>query len=105
MKNLINKIQNFNHMRGWDQVKPGNIAKSIIIESAELLEHFQWEDRELDVQKVGSEAADVFMYLVSFCHSLKLDLNKIVSEKLIHNAKKYPIGSNYYHQKQLYRKS
>lgn len=94
---LIDKINSFKKKRGWDE-KCSDIAKSITIESAELLEHFQWDESYKEIQKnepkdweeIGSEVADVFWYLVEFCDSAGLDLKKIVKNKMAKNAKKYP---------------
>lgn len=92
-------IIEFNQARGWIQ-NPQDLAKSIVIEAAELLEHFQWDathknvDRSLqgkDVLAIKKEVADVFWYLIGFCHDANIDLKEAIAIKYAHNAKKYPI--------------
>lgn len=97
LDSLTIKIIAFNKARGWDE-KCSDIAKSITIESAELLEHFQWDesykgvpkDESKNWEEIGDEVADVFWYLIEFCDSAGLDLKKVVENKMIKNAKKYP---------------
>lgn len=98
LDNLIKKIIKFNIARGWGVEECSDIAKSITIESAELLEHFQWDNshdekhktENKDWEEIGDEVADVFWYLVEFCDSVGLDLRKIVESKMVKNEKKYP---------------
>ena len=55
----INRIKKFTEDRDWDQFhSPANLAKSIIIEAAELLECFQWSEDKFDLQQVKEELAD-----------------------------------------------
>ena len=69
MKKLEEDILKYLQKRSWDTLRPGDIAKSILIEGAELLEHFQWENKELedvrqDIKKrkvIGEELADVLI--------------------------------------------
>jgi NTP pyrophosphatase (non-canonical NTP hydrolase) len=93
-KNLdffVEKIKEFNHARGWHQ-PPQDNAKSIVIEAAELLEHFQWSDhKKKDLADIKKEAADVFWYLVAFCHESGFELIDAVKLKYKHNAVKYPV--------------
>ena len=59
----IDRIRKFTEDREWEQFhSPGNLAKSIVIEAAELLECFQWNDKEYDLQHVKEELADVMVY-------------------------------------------
>ena len=56
----IDRIRKFTEDRDWDQFhSPANLAKSIVIEAAELLECFQWSDEEYDLQHIKEELADV----------------------------------------------
>ena len=60
---LIQRIDKFNKDRDWDQFhSPSNLAKSISIESAELLECFQWSDDNFDKEQLLEELADVMNY-------------------------------------------
>ena len=91
MKELQDKIKQFNEERDWDQFhSPENLAKSISIEAAELLECFQWNN-EYDLDEVKDELADVLNYCLLMANKLGVDPNQIVLDKLIKNEKKYPI--------------
>lgn len=99
MQELQEKIKKYLEERGWDILqRPGAIAKSITIESAELLEVFQWEDLSVDkikadekiLQNLKDELADVLIYATEMAISLDLDIKKIMQEKLEKQAKKYP---------------
>ncbi len=81
--------------RWWDYHTPKNLAASISIEAAELLEHFQWTspDQPLTDDKrreVGEEMADVLAYLLSLSHVLKIDLAEAIEAKMGKNRRKYP---------------
>lgn len=100
MKTLISKIWDFIKKRNWQEYQqPRSLAISVVIESAELLEHFQRRDDEekrkylkdpKNKQNVAEEIADVFIYLLTLCKVLSLDPKKIIFEKLKKNAVKYP---------------
>ena len=61
----IERIRKFTEDRDWDQFhSPANLAKSIVIEAAELLECFQWSDTEYDLQHIKEELADVINYCI-----------------------------------------
>lgn len=118
MKNIEIKIKKYIEARGWDNGTPGDMAKSISIESAELLEHFQWgnttvEDLKKDKEKfedVKKELADVLIYCIDLSILLSLNTEKIILEKLKYNEKKFPISKvknnskNYFKIKKDYRK-
>ena len=67
------------------------IAKSIVIEAAELLECFQWSDTEFDLQSVKEELADVLVYSQNLLDKLGLDADEIVNMKMSQNEAKYPV--------------
>lgn len=91
MEELIRKILQFRDERDWKQFHtPENLAKSIVLEAAELLENFQWDDR-YDDQKVKEELADVMLYCVLMADSVGADILEIMGEKLIKNSLKYPV--------------
>lgn len=70
----IDRIRKFTEDRNWDQFhSPANLAKSIVIEAAELLECFQWSDEEYDLQHVKEELADVLVYSQNLLDKLELD--------------------------------
>ncbi|MFA6098239.1 MAG: nucleotide pyrophosphohydrolase [Patescibacteria group bacterium] len=96
---LAKKILKFRDDRDWAQYhKPKELAVSISIESAELLEKFQWERKNKPEyiaahrREIGEELADVMIYSLLLAETLGLDVKKIVEEKLKHNEKKYPIA-------------
>lgn len=63
----IDRIRKFTEDRDWDQFhSPANLAKSIVIEAAELLECFQWNDEEYDLQHVKEEMA-VSWFIARIC--------------------------------------
>ena len=89
----IERIRRFTTDRDWDQFhSPGNLAKSIAIESAELLECFQWSDTDYDLQHVREELADVMIYCQDMLDKRGLDANDIINMKMTMNEKKYPVS-------------
>ena len=96
---LVAAIRQFARERDWEQFNsPKNLACSLAIEAAEVLEHFQWltdeQSRELPVAKVEAvalEAADVFLYLLNLSDKLGIDLVAAARQKLLINAGKYPV--------------
>ena len=88
----IERIRRFTEDRDWDQFhSPENLAKSIVIEAAELLECFQWSDSNYDIQHVKEELADVLVYAQNLLDKLGLDADEIVNMKMEQNEKKYPV--------------
>ncbi len=88
----IDRIRRFSDDRDWDQFhSPENLAKSIVIEAAELLECFQWSDSEYDLQHVKEELADVIVYTQNMVDKLGFDIDEIVNMKMEQNEKKYPV--------------
>ena len=62
-----------------------------MIEAAELLECFQWSDKEYDLQHVKEELADVLVYSQNLLDKLGLDANEIINMKMNQNEAKYPV--------------
>ena len=88
----VNRIRKFTEDRDWDQFhSPANLAKSIVIEAAELLECFQWSDDSYDLQHVKEELADVIVYSQNLLDKLGLDADDIVNMKMSQNEAKYPV--------------
>lgn len=88
----IERIRKFTEDCDWDQFhSPANLAKSIVIEAAELLECFQWSDKEYDLQHVKEELADVLVYSQNLLDKLGLDANEIINMKMNQNEAKYPV--------------
>ena len=88
----IERIRKFTEDRDWDQFhSPANLAKSIVIEAAELLECFQWSDTEYNLQHIKEELADVLVYSQNLLDKLELDADEIVNMKMEQNEAKYPV--------------
>lgn len=83
----------FSEERDWQKHQtPKNLAISIAIETAELLEHFQWaEYSEKDKQEIAAELADVLIYCLELSDKLEIDITTAVREKLAKAAVKYPL--------------
>ncbi len=92
---LITTLREFVTERNWGQFHtPENLAKSISIESAELLECFQWSN-DVDVDRVQEELADVLTYCHLLADRLGLDPDQIVLDKLAVTRAKYPVERAY----------
>lgn len=91
LKKLTQEINTFTEERDWDQFhSPVNLAKSIVIEAAELLECYQWNDNA-DPEAVEEELADVLNYCLQMASKLGLDPAEIIRKKIKKNAEKYPV--------------
>jgi len=96
---LRERLRAFVAERDWEQFhSPKNLAMAMIVEAAELLEHFQWateqESRELPPEKlaeVEQEIADTFIYLLRLSDVLGVDLIDAAQRKMDINADKYPV--------------
>lgn len=93
IKLLTETIRKFNHERDWDQFhNPKDLAIALNIETSELLELFLWKrDEKVDIEKVKEELADIFMFALNLADKYNLDVNEIVTKKLIINGLKYPV--------------
>ena len=88
----IDRIRKFTEERDWDQFhSPANLAKSIVIEAAELLECFQWSDEEYDLKHIKEELADLMVYSQNLLDKLGLDADEIVNMKMTMNEEKYRV--------------
>lgn len=89
---LRERIDKFNKDRDWDQFhSTANLSKSISIEANELLECFQWNDDNYDLEEVKEELGDVINYCLQMANKLNLDLIDIVNKKMDETEKKYPV--------------
>ena len=99
LQSLTESLRDFAKARNWEQFhSPKNLATALTVETAELLEHFQWlteaQSRDLPAAKqaeVAAEAADVLLYLLQLCDKLGIDLLEAARLKLIANGEKYPV--------------
>ena len=91
-KKLYDRLMKFRDDRDWSQFHTGeNLAKSICIEAAELLEVYQWDHKEKSLDKVKEELADVFLYATLMADHYHLNIEEIMLEKLKKNEEKYPV--------------
>ena len=92
---LMAALRQFVAERNWKQFHtPENLVKSISIESAELLELFQWAEPS-DMQNIKDELADVLTYCILLADNYGLDVEELVLEKLEKTKAKYPIDKSY----------
>lgn len=96
IKDLINTINEFRDARNWRQYhNPKDLAISISIEAAELLEDFQWKSSEealkANEENIREEIADVLIYSLMLCSDLNMDVKEIIEEKVVKNGRKYPV--------------
>ena len=93
MKELMREIRQFTEDRDWDQFHNGkDLALALSIEASELNEAFLWKDaKDVKIEKVKEELADVFNYAFLIADKYDLDVREIVMEKLAKNAIKYPV--------------
>ncbi len=94
------RILTFCEVRNWRKdAQPRDLAISISLECAELLEHFQWDANyscekiksdKVEISHLSHELADILIYAVLFADRLNIDLSQIINNKLVLNEKKYP---------------
>lgn len=91
MQKAIERVRKFSSDRDWEQFHtPENVAKSICIEAAELLECFQWNN-DYNKNKVEEELADVLCYCINMADAIGVDLEEIILNKMAKNEVKYPV--------------
>jgi NTP pyrophosphatase (non-canonical NTP hydrolase) len=101
LKELQKKVIKFRDARDWAQYhNPKDLAISLSLEAAELLEVFQWKDpQEVEATKsdpesrrrVKEELGDILIYALNMCHAFGFDPSEVILEKLEINEKKYPV--------------
>ncbi len=102
LKDIMKK---FVDERDWQQYhQPKNLAMSISIEAAELMEHFQWFDQQRindelknpeTKSKIADELADIINYCLSFANATNIDISDAVIKKIKHNQSRFPIGGDH----------
>lgn len=96
MEEILKKALKFRKDRDWEKFHtPRNLAESLVLESAEVLEKFQWKlDEDLskeETEELKDELGDVFIYTLLISHQLGIDLLDAADKKIDKNALKYPI--------------
>lgn len=97
LEELRKAIVQFTQERDWDQFHNGkDLALALSIEAAELNEAFLWKDaKDVNVDKVKEELADIFNYAILIADKYDLDIKQIVLDKIRRNAEKYPVEKAY----------
>lgn len=100
LKDLMKVSNRFVQERNWEEYHtPKNLAMSVAIEAAELMEIFQWKTAEEShhlkddpaiKEHLGEEISDVLAYLLNLAQSLEIDLSEAFLDKMKKNAAKYP---------------
>lgn len=92
-------LDQFDIERKWTDLDPSDLAKSIMLEWAELLEYFQRDNTLVNrgeeipnksIDEISYEVADIMIYLMKFCREMNIDIVDALSKKLEKIAKKYP---------------
>ena len=99
-KELQKIVTDFRDKRDWKQFhNPKDLAISLLLEASELLEHFQWKNKEemenlpktKEFQELKEEIADVYYYILLISNDLGVDIEKEFLNKMKQNEKKYPV--------------
>ena len=102
MKNindLTKRIIAFRDARDWKQFHNAkDVALSLVLEAGEVMEHFQWKNKE-EIEKyietnkadIGEELADVLYWVLLMSHDLKIDVLEALEKKILKNEEKYPV--------------
>ena len=93
------KIREFRDARDWKQFHtPKDVALSLVLEAAEVLEHFQWKTNEevkahVDHHRdeIGEELADVMYWVLLMSHDLGVDIARALEKKIQKNEQRYPV--------------
>ena len=99
IKELTNRIIKFRDARDWKQFhNPKDVALSMVLEAGEVMEHFQWKDKEeieeylkQNKDDVAEEIADVLYYVLLMSHDFNIDIAEALDKKLLKNETKYPV--------------
>lgn len=100
IEDLKKAVTDFRDERDWAQFhNPKDMAISLALEAAEVLEHFQWKNNDEmkahvaeNKEELSEELADVLYWILLMCNDLEIDISDAFINKLVKNAKKYPIS-------------
>ncbi len=99
IENLTKRIIAFRDARDWKQFhNPKDVALSLVLEAGEVMEHFQWKNKE-EMEKyvkenktaIGEELADVLYWVLLMGHDLNIDVLDALEKKIKINEDKYPV--------------
>ena len=101
-QDLSDRIVKFRDARNWKQFhNPKDLAISLVLESTEFLEHFQWKDEDeikthlkAHESDVADELADVLYWVLLIANDLGINLNKSLDKKMTKNEAKYPVDKD-----------
>lgn len=96
---LTDLILDFRNKREWKQFhNPKDVALSLVLEAAEVMEHFQWKTLDeisdyvsKEKDRIGDELADVLYWVLLMSHDLGIDVGSALERKIKKNAEKYPV--------------
>jgi len=99
IKKLTEKIIKYRDERDWKQFhNPKDVAISLVLEAGEVMEHFQWKNKEemqeyikTNKENIGEELADVLYWVLLMSHDLNIDVIEALEKKMIKNEDKYPV--------------
>lgn len=99
IKSLTKRIIDFRDARDWKQFhNPKDVSLSLVLEASEVMEHFQWKNKEemdkyiVDAKEdISDEIADVLYWVLLLSHDLKIDPLKALDKKISKNEAKYPV--------------
>ena len=96
---IIKRITNFRDARDWKKFhNPKDVSLSLVLEAGEVMEHFQWKNKE-EIEKyiktnkddIGEELADVLYWILLMGHDLDIDVFDALDKKIKKNEEKYPV--------------
>jgi NTP pyrophosphatase (non-canonical NTP hydrolase) len=91
IKELTQEMHRFVAAKGWYQPDsphpqtPRNLAISLVLEAAEVLDHFQWDEQTTQTDNLAGELADVALYLLQIASVTEIDLERAILDKLALN--------------------
>lgn len=102
IQKLTDLIIKFRDARDWKQFhNPKDTSLSLVLEATEVMEHFQWKNKEemdeyvlTHKSEISEELADVMYWVLLMSHDLRIDIDKELRKKLEKNEKRYPVSKS-----------
>ncbi len=99
IENLVQRIIAFREARDWKQFhNPKDVSLSLVLEACEVMEHFQWKNKEeiekyiiTDKEHIAEELADVLYWVLLLSHDLNINILEALEKKIDKNEGKYPV--------------
>lgn len=114
IKQMQQQVADFINERDWYEDNPNHLITSVLIELAELAEHYQWKASLKDINKditpskkkeIGFEIVDVIVFLIRIANDTGIDIGPLFEEKIEKLKIKYPDGKNGKQRQLAYRKT